>query len=313
MRSFLKWASFLTTFRVWGSNWILVSPSQHKIYFNINLTQECGYPDTELTEAFDSRRLQCKLNRITFPPRTKPWNIHLSIHLYAPFDKIDTAAFVTVPKGFLYPKLWFRPDYDVDHGLFFYTPFSYQTVFHLVVVSKQYGIANRDKIVNAVVCKSIAKNYPNNEVVYLLHSENISRPALLSKNFKISAEEMLSVKLHIMDHWSNQMFVPQICQQIENLKRRNFHIDTNSVNRFQSVFLEIWLSHLGNQNMTAVHGHHTYPDNLVSGMASEFQFCARFSKFNKLDSYDNLTELNAHLAFEYKSSSLGTAFSVFNP
>lgn len=87
------------------SNWlqgcIFISPDLLRDFANLNTSTTCGVPEYIIKNHYKDKGKNAGLKIVQYSAVSKPWNVQISIHLFAP------AKAVSIYPMFKFPKIWY--------------------------------------------------------------------------------------------------------------------------------------------------------------------------------------------------------------
>lgn len=233
-------------------------------YIKANKSQNCGFSDKIEHNAYKNLGEGTQLIRRKYSTTAKPWNIHISIHLNPPFRKLSTKF------GRSYPRLWF-PNYMSE--------FPASIDIH-VIVDEKLDVKNSlhvNDAVNYLKGGQGAWSTYFQDVVYYTSSKILNLHQL-SNDINAPPNKMLNVSVLYSEYILT--LLPYICKILEHQSNQLLEPGVKLEDKWNSILLEIWVSHLGNYTMNFVlafqYGEWINPEYL------KVNYCAKFRGNGKI-------------------------------
>lgn len=243
----------------WKQEWIFISQVSLQKYLTANLSHKCVFPSRIRRRHYHKKGQSTRLNKLKYSAVSKPWNVQLSIHIFAPFNNI-------FPNKFEFPRLWLPYPFAENRATYSFN------IFHLVVSrDKMPDSLPLKRIVEAVVYYSFGLTVT--EVVYYLSEmQHKTNKQLITTSFGQTPDEL--IRFNVVPFLALSV---DFCSQIASIKRKHFYTDPNWETRFEKIFLEVWQLSFGNYTM-----HHS--DELIEAayrevpnpQISTIQYCDQF-------------------------------------
>lgn len=225
-----------------------------------NTSTNCGFPDYIRRRHFSGKGRSTELQKSAYSIVAKPWNLHISIHLFAPIDKLKANH------TFKYPRLWLskNPRIRVTTS---------DLHIHIVKNLSAYGITQIHQLVETVLSprfEDLSQDCQvKNDLAYLF---DMNRIRLLTPIPMLQANQKLTINVlfdPLKDYFMIEILVV-LCDYIGKLESKNAY-QTIQMSMF---LLEVLLSQVGNYTLRLVMEENVFMHNF--NRVGSIKFCKSF-------------------------------------